>query len=172
MYPPDLFKYNSALEEIPYMFAKTFIPVGVKVNSNLFANNPNLRNITGCWADCVFDKRSYNAETAPDTSQFDFLNLFINNTRISNASALFAVYTIDSYQRGLYKIEKTLLQNSYNINNISNMFYYNSQMSGEVPEFPSASYIVLNSVTGYLVGCTRGLITNESTLEVRLKPED
>ena len=172
MYPPDLFKYNSALEEIPYMFAKTFIPVGVKVNSNLFANNPNLRNITGCWSDCVFDKRSYNAETAPETSQFDFLNLFINNTRISNASALFAVYTIDSYQRGLYKIEKTLLQNSYNINNISNMFYYNSQMSGEVPEFPSASYIVLNSVTGYLVGCTRGLITNESTLEVRLKPED
>ena len=72
----------------------------------------------------------------------------------------------------MYAIEKTLLQNCYNINNVSNLFYYNSQMAGEVPEFPSSTYVVLNSVSGYLAGCTRGLITNEASLENRLKPEE
>ena len=172
MYPPDLFKYNSALEEIPNMFSKTTIYVGTKINSDLFSSNANLRNISNCWADCIFDKRSYNAENAPSTKQIDYLNLFLNNTKITNASGLFAVYTIDNIYRGLYTIEKTLLQNCYNINNISNLFYYNSQMAGEVPEFPSSTYVVLNSVSGYLAGCTRGLITNEASLENRLKPEE
>jgi len=172
MYPPDLLKYNTALEEIPNMFMRTQVPVGVKVNSDIFSMLVNLKNVSGCWSDCIFDRRAYNADTAPSMSQFTYQSLFANNPRITNASSLFAVYTIDTIYRGLYTIEKTLLQNCYNINNVSNMFYYNGSMAGEVPEFPALSYTVLNSVTGYLIGCTRGLITNESTLEARLKPED
>lgn len=47
-YPPDLFKYNTRLEDITGMFSQTILEVGVDVNSDLFANNPNLKLLLNC----------------------------------------------------------------------------------------------------------------------------
>ena len=46
MYPPDLFKYNVALTDIPSLFYGTTIPVGVDVNTDLFYKNTLLRNVS------------------------------------------------------------------------------------------------------------------------------
>lgn len=173
-YPPDLFKYNKALEEVSNMFAQTVIEVGVDVNSDLFANNTNLRTISGCWSDCEFDKRAYKADgTSEIYPQFDFENLFKNNTRITNASSLFAVANItDTKVRGLLLITEDLLKTCYNINNISSMFYYCKSMMGAVPTFTSANYPVLNIVSNYLSGVSKDHITNADQLESRLVPSE
>lgn len=42
MYPPDLFKFNIELTDIPNMFYNTAIPVGVDVNADLFSKLSNL----------------------------------------------------------------------------------------------------------------------------------
>ena len=173
MYPPDLFKYNVALTDITGMFMGTRIPVGVDVNTDLFATLVELRVVSNVWSDCIFDNRPYNAESfTPDQliySQMNFANLFDTNTKLTNASGLFAVYTTG---RGLYIIESTLLNKAFNLNNISNMFYYNANMKGAVPTFTAATYPVLNNVSGYLTGCIEGNITNSATLETRLIPSD
>ena len=41
MYPPDLFKFNTELTDIPNMFYNTVIPVGVDINSDLFSTLTN-----------------------------------------------------------------------------------------------------------------------------------
>ena len=173
-YPPDLFKYNTSLEDVSNMFSGTSIEVGVDVNSDLFSNNPNLKIISGCWSDCKFDKRAYNADgTSEIYSQFDFTNIFKNNTKITNASNLFAVSNMNSEEvLGLLIITTDLLRTCYNINNISNMFYYCKSMTGAVPTFSSASYPVLNVVSGYLSGCSKSNITNADELESRLVPSE
>lgn len=173
-YPPDLFKYNSKLEEVPNMFNGTSIEVGVDINSDLFSNNPNLKNISGCWSNCQFDKRAYNADGTQEIyPQIDFENIFKNNTKITNASSLFATTVItENSTLGLLLIEDTLLKTCYNINNISNMFYYCRGMVGNVPMFVSANYPVLNVVSGYLQGCVKSNITNADELESRLIPSD
>lgn len=171
-YPPDLLKYNIALTDIPELFKNTIVPVGVDVNSNLFENNPALRIIASVWADCIFDSRKYNGEGAPKTyPQFDFVNIFKNNTRITNASSLFAVNNPE-VNGGLHIIQSTLLNLCYNIANISNMFYYNKNMTGEVPTFTAATYPVLTIVNGYLAGCIKSNITNADSLETRLVPQE
>lgn len=174
-YPPDLFKYNTALEDITGMFALTEIEVGVDVNSNLFEHNPNLKIISEVWMNCRFDKRAYNADgTSEIYSQFDFANMFKNNTRITNASNLFAVtgLTNETKPYGLLIITSDLLKTCYNINNISNMFYYCINLQGSVPTFSSASYPVLNVVSGYLSGVQKENITNADQLESRLVPSE
>lgn len=174
-YPPDLFKYNTALEDITGMFALTEIEVGVDVNSNLFEHNPNLKIISEVWMNCRFDKRAYNADGTSETySQFDFDNIFKNNTRITNASNLFAVtgLTNETKPYGLLIITSDLLKTCYNINNISNMFYYCINLQGSVPTFSSASYPVLNVVSGYLSGVQKENITNADQLESRLVPSE
>lgn len=174
-YPPDLFKYNTALEDITGMFALTEIEVGVDVNSNLFEHNPNLKIISEVWMNCRFDKRAYNADGTSETySQFDFANMFKNNTRITNASNLFAVtgLTNETKPYGLLIITSDLLKTCYNINNISNMFYYCINLQGSVPTFSSALYPVLNVVSGYLSGVQKENITNADQLESRLVPSE
>lgn len=174
-YPPDLFKYNTALEDITGMFALTEIEVGVDVNSNLFEHNPNLKIISEVWMNCRFDKRAYNADGTSETySQFDFANMFKNNTKITNASNLFAVtgLTNETKPYGLLIITSDLLKTCYNINNISNMFYYCINLQGSVPTFSSASYPVLNVVSGYLSGVQKENITNADQLESRLVPSE
>lgn len=174
-YPPDLFKYNKMLEDVTSMFAQTYVEVGVDVNSDLFANNPNLRIVSNLWSNCKFDKRAYNANGTSETNpQFDFANLFKNNTKITNASGLFSVTlsTEDNQTYGLLLITDELLKLCYNINDISNMFYYCSALQGSVPTFSSASYPVLNLVSGYLTGVKKSNITNADSLEDRLKPSE
>ena len=174
-YPPDLFKYNTALEDITGMFALTEIEVGVDVNSNLFEHNPNLKIISEVWMNCRFDKRAYNAGGTSETySQFDFVNIFKNNTKITNASNLFAVtgLTNETKPYGLLIITSDLLKTCYNINNISNMFYYCINLQGSVPTFSSASYPILNVVSGYLSGVQKENITNADQLESRLVPSE
>ena len=46
MYPPDLFKHNVALTDIMGMFIGTRIPVGVDINTDLFATLVELRNVS------------------------------------------------------------------------------------------------------------------------------
>ena len=124
---------------------------------------------------CRFDKRAYNADGTSETySQFDFANMFKNNTRITNASNLFAVtgLTNETKPYGLLIITSDLLKTCYNINNISNMFYYCINLQGSVPTFSSASYPVLNVVSGYLSGVQKGNITNADQLESRLVPSE
>ena len=173
MYPPDLFTYSIALTEISGLFMGTIIPVGVDINTGLLAALVELKNVSNLWSDCLFDNRPYNAESfTPEQlihPQINFANLFDTNTKITNASGLFAVYTSG---RGLWIIESTLLNKAFNMNNISNMFYYNANMKGSVPTFTAATYPVLNNVTGYLTGCIEGNITNSATLETRLIPSD
>lgn len=174
-YPPDLFKYNKMLEDVTSMFAQTYVEVGVDVNSDLFANNSNLRIVSDLWSNCKFDKRAYNANGTSETNpQFDFANLFKNNTKITNASGLFSVTlsTEDNQTYGLLLITDELLKLCYNINDISNMFYYCSALQGSVPTFSSASYPVLNLVSGYLTGVKKSNITNADSLEDRLKPSE
>lgn len=173
-YPPDLFKYNTKLEDISGMFSATIIEVGVDINSDLFSNNPNLKNISEVWSNCMFDKREYNADGTKETyPQMDFVNIFKNNTKITNASGLFSVSYFDQNNKyGLLLISKELLQNCYNINNISNMFYYCQKLSGSVPEFNSTTYPVLNIVSNYLSGVSKENITNADNLEDRLVPQN
>lgn len=173
-YPPDLFKYNTALENVTDMFADTKIEVGVDVNSDLFSNNPNLKIVNRCWADCYFDKRAYNADGTSETyPQFDFVNLFKNNTRISSAQNLFATSNVSGEEtRGLLLITEDLLKECYNINNISSMFYYCKALMGAVPTFSSSLYPVLNVVTNYLSGVSKSNITNADQLESRLVPAE
>ena len=110
--------------------------------------------------------------------QFVFVELFRYNTKITNASGLFAV--VDSSQgRGLLLTNPSkatttcaLLETAQNINNISNMFFYCTLLAGAVPTFPSTVYTALNSVSGYLVGTSKTNITNNASLETRLVPLD
>lgn len=171
MYPPDLFKFNTELTDIPNMFYNTSIPVGVDVNPDLFSKLSNLRNVSSVWSNCIFDSRRYNAESViSDQPQINFNQLFAYNLRITNASGLFGVFIIDNKQRGLRLITSDLLQTTTNLNNISNMFYYCKYMSGAVPLFNALNYPVLNSVTGYLTECIESQITNSDQLEPRLVP--
>lgn len=174
-YPPNLFKYNSQLEDISQIFSGTKIEVGVDINLDLFSNNTKLKTISEAWSDCIFDNRAYIAEGVETTyPQINFSEIFKNNTKISNASSLFAV-TGGSWilnPTGLLLIEKSLLSTCYDMNNISGMFYYCKDMKGEVPEFSSATYLVLNVVSNYLTGCTKSNITNADNLESRLVPSD
>lgn len=173
-YPPDLFKFNSALEDITNIFKGTVVEVGVDINSDIFSNNPNLKIIKEVWSNCRFDKRAYNAEgTSEIYPQFDFVNLFKNNTKITNAFGLYSV-TLPSTETGygLLLITEDLLKISYNINNISNMFYYCASLQGAVPTFATLTYPVLNLVSGYLVGVKKENITNANSLELRLIPSD
>lgn len=174
-YPNDLFKYNSKLEDVTGIFSDTEIEVGVDVNSNLFSSNPNLKTIAEVWSNCRFDSRAYNAEgTVTTYPQFDYVNLFKSNTRITNASGLFSVSSItsDSNKMGLLLISDDLLRTCYNINNIGNMFYYCTNLSGAVPTFNSLTYPILNVVSGYLSGVKKGNITNADILEDRLIPAE
>ena len=52
------------------------------------------------------------------------------------------------------------------------MFYYCTSLAGAVPPFPSASYPILNVVSGYLSGVTKANITNAESLEARLVPAE
>ena len=174
-YPPDLFKYNKALEDISQMFSETIIEVGVDINSDLFKNNANLKLVSELWSNCTFDNREYKADGV-ETSypQINFSEIFKNNTKITKASGMFSVGASYNWYipTGLLLVEKSLLLTCYNINDISNMFYYCKDMMGEVPEFPSSSYQILNVVSGYLSGCTKSNITNVDNLETRLLPAE
>ena len=97
----------------------------------------------------------------------------MNNPRISNAAGLFAVLGDNlGKNRGLLLIEDTLLQNSYNLNNVSGMFYYCTYLQGAVPLFNSLSYPILNVVSGYLSGVSQYNITNVDQLESKFKPTE
>ena len=98
----------------------------------------------------------------------------MNNPRISNASGLFAVLgdILEGGDRGLLLIEDTLLQNSYNLNNVSSMFYYCTSLQGAVPLFNSLSYPILNVVSSYLSGVSQHNITNADQLESKFKPTE
>lgn len=173
MYPPGMFKYCKALTTLKDVFMTTTIPVGVDINADMFESNTLLTVISGCWSNCKFDNRAYNAQgTAEVYPQFDFVNTFKNNNRISDASNLFAVLDVDGGDRGLLLISEELLGNCYNINSINNMFYYCTKMKGSVPLFPSPSYPVLNVVSGYLTGVKKANITNADQLESRLVPAE
>ena len=174
MYPTDLFKYNTELLDISNMFARTRIPVGVDINSDLFINNKKLKNISSLWSNCYFDKRLYNYEVAPPNatyySQINFVNIFKTNIRITNASNLFAVNDLTDSNKGLLLITEDLLRTALQINNISGMFYYNTNLTGAVPLFQSNIYTALNAVSGYLTGVNKYNITNANLLESRLIP--
>lgn len=174
-YPIDLFQFNIMLEEIPNMFFGTSIPVGVDVNRDLFKNNTNLKNIRGLWANSSFDLRRYGADALLESdlqeAQIDFNNLFLSSTRITNASNLFAVLDSNLKNRGLKIIKSSLLSTARNINDVSNMFYYNTELKGSVPEFKSAFYTALNSVSGYLTNVEESRIENSGELEQRLIPQ-
>ena len=175
-YPPDMFKYNAKLEDVSEIFARTILEVGVDVNSDLFANNPELKVVSGVWSDCKFDKRAYNAGGAQEIyPQIDFANIFKNNTKISNASYLFSVTSAGDDKEsdyGLLLITEDLLKICYNINDIRNMFYYCTKLQGAVPTFVSANYPILNLVSGYLTGVKKANITNADQLESRLVPAE
>lgn len=171
-YPFDLFKYNTKLTSLTSMFAGTIVEVGVDINSNLFETNSGLTDVSSMWQNCQFDNRKYGIDGAEATyPQIDFSNIFKDNTRIQNASGLFSVTNLQGEkQLGLRLIERTLLETCYNITNISNMFYYNTAMVGEVPTFKSATYQYLTTVSGYLTGVSKSNIANESELEAQLRP--
>lgn len=174
-YPPDLLKYNKKLQDVSYLFAGTSIEVGVDINPDLFSENTDLRVVTGTWSECNFDKREYNADGSQEIyPQIDFQQIFKNNGKITNASNLFAVTSHGLEEKsstGLLLISEELLQICYNINNISGMFYYCSNMQGAVPKFQSGIYPVLNIVSDYLTGCQKDYITNADELEDRLIPQ-
>ena len=177
MYPPDLFDYNISLTDLISIFYNTKIPVGVDVNSDLFVKLTSLRNVSNMWANCIFDKRPYNADSFDSGvvyyPQFNFSALFEKNTKISNASGLFAVTDASGdVAKGLLMIEATLLQTAINITNISNMFYYNSSVVGNVPLFNSATYRYIGSYVGYLSGVIESNIVNRDSVETRLRPID
>ena len=171
MYPPDLFKHNVMLTDINGVFSGTSLPVGVDVNLDIFKNLSELRVVSNLWSNCNFDNRPYSAEAFTEEqlihSQINFANVFNYNTKITNASGLFAAYSSD---KGLKLIDSSLFNRSFNMNSISNMFYYNTLMKGTVPEFNSAVYPVLNNVSGYLLGCIKHQIQNANNLELRLIP--
>ena len=172
-YPPDLFKYNTALTNISYMFYKTIIEVGVDINTDLFKNNTALTNVSGVWSNCLFDQRKFKSDQTVQLGypQFNFLNIFQYNTKIVTASGLFAVTEYQSSAgRGLLLIESNLFSNSLKMQNISNMFYQCALMTGAVPLFSTTSYTVLNTVSGYLEGCTQSNISNRDSLASNLKP--
>ena len=73
---------------------------------------------------------------------------------------------------GLLLITSDLLKTCYNINNVSSMFYCCSGLKGAVPTFTSATYPVLNVVSGYLTGVKKANITNADQLESRLVPAE
>ena len=104
-------------------------------------------------------------------SQINFSNIFKYNTKIINASGLFAVTNYQASDgRGLLIIDSSLFNNSLKMQNISNMFYQNTSMVGSVPTFKISSYPVLTTVAGYLNGCIESNITNASELDSSLKP--
>lgn len=171
MYPKDLFRYNVKLQDISGIFESTVFPVGVDIPQDIFKYNTRLYNISRAFANCLFSKNK-SAITRGEYPQIYFDNIFKYNTYIYNASGLFAVSDIGQETKyGLKLIEKSLLSNCYQMQNISNMFYYNEQMTGEVPEFPSAQYTLISGYQGYLTGCNEGNITNAANLEDRLIPD-
>lgn len=166
----DLFKYNTKLQDITSIFEGWVFPVGIDIPQELFKYNTKLYNISRAFANCIFNKNKA-ALIEGTYTQIPFSDIFKYNTYIYNASSLFEVNNLDAeIPYGLHLIEKSLLSNCYQLQNISNMFAYNRQMVGEVPEFPSAQYTLINKVSGYLVGCEQGNITNADNLEERLRP--
>lgn len=170
MYHKDLFKYNTKLQDISSIFENTFFPIGVDIPQDLFKYNVRLYNISRAFANCQFNQNK-SALIDGEYPQIYFDNIFKYNTYIYNAQGLFAVNILGTEQPyGLRLIEKSLLSNCYQLQNISTMFYYNEQMVGEVPEFPSAQYTLISKYNDYLAGCNQGNITNVNNLEDRLKP--
>ena len=44
-------------KSISNIFTNTAIEVGVDINTDIFANNAYLTNVSGVWQDCLFDQR-------------------------------------------------------------------------------------------------------------------
>ncbi len=174
VYPIDLLKHNTSLEEIPYLFAGTEITIGVDINKDIFSNNFALAKVVGVWSDVRFNDRPYAAESfGPNDifqSQIDFYTLFLNNRDLSDASNLFAVFNSDNSDRGLRIIRTDLLSGNRSLNSISNMFSRNALLKGNVPLFKASLYPILNSFSGYLSGVTESNILNRNQLDIRLKP--
>ena len=175
MYPPELLVHNKELETATNMFKGGFIYVGVDVNKDLFYQNTKLRDISGTWADTKFDPRNYKSEFLPENlsknPQINFTEIFKYNNRIVNASRLFGVSDISKPNVGLKFIETTLLQNSRNLNNVSEMFYFNTELKGEIPLFPSSIYTAIVQTSGYVTGVNKANITNADQLEDKFRPE-
>lgn len=172
-YPIDLLKYNSNCLSVKNLFSNTEISVGVDINSDLFENLLLLKNISGLWSDCSFDSKEYNGIGSNEIyPQIDFTEIFKNNTKITDASNLFAITDSFNGKNGLLIIDKTLLKLSYIIGDISGMFLGCGYLSGEVPEFQSTTYSYLNKYFNYLTGVSKSNITNADNLEDRLKPQE
>lgn len=174
LYPEELFKYNTYLQDISSIFEDTEVIVGTDISENLFRFNTRLRNISRMWANCTFNGSEYLSDGRDNTqtyTQIPFEKIFQYNTSISNASGLFSVGIIDSNViYGLRLIEDTLLKTCYSIQDISSMFYYNTNMVGKVPPFLKGTYPLSNTVSDYLTGCTKDNIKNLSDIDTRLIP--
>ena len=132
-----------------------------------------MKNVSQCFANCQFNKQRINVPAEPYDRypQINFTELFKYNTRISTASSLFAAYiNEENVNRGLLLIDSTLLSLSYNIVDISSMFYNNKLMYGNVPLFQSVMYPILTSVNNYLYEVKKSNVLNETLLETRLRP--
>lgn len=173
MFPPNMLRYNSELQELTTMFANISFPVGVDVNSDLLIGNTRLTNISNLFINCVFDKRSFVLGSETDNISQISWDMFKNNPLLTNASSLFAAYINEpNVTRGLYIINRTLFDSNKNMNNISNMFYNNRKMIGEVPQFESSMYTRLVTVSNYLYSVPKSNITNAGNLETRLVPAE
>lgn len=83
---------------------------------------------------------------------------------------MFAVTDSKIPYAGLRNSNSLFLSKSTNIINVDNMFYYNSYLASNVPEFSSTTYTLLQAGHGYVKGANQGSIPNYSNINDLLKP--
>ena len=174
-FPYDLFENNLELTSVVDIFSGMQFEVGVDINPELFINNTKLQDISGVFSYCYFDSRDYLSDnigiTSGKHSQIPFEQLFSKNEIITNASNLFLCNSVQTNLiQGPIHMDKTLLDQQYQMQNISQCFANCSSMRGTVPVFLQTSHPFLVSYSGYLENCSKDLITNWQEVQWLVPP--
>lgn len=169
-FPYDLFENNLKLQSVANIFSGVTFEVGVDINPDLFVNNINLQNVSGTFSYCYFDTRDYLNDnitvTSGNNNQIPCEQLFIKNEILTNVSNLFLCNSnTPGMIQGPIIMDKTLLINKNQMQNISQCYANCFNMRGTVQEFYSHSHPFLTSTSGYLENCSRDAIENWRDIE-------
>lgn len=167
-FPPDLLKHNTALTSIQGLFQGLVIESGVDINADLLENNTNLVNISYLFRDATFSALDYYEASQGNNPQISY-SMFDTCSELQNVKGLFAVNSTQDINKGLLFIDSTLFKsingeaNNPRITDISEMFYNNRLLSGNIPLFDTAIYRRLVLYSNYLEGVSKYNIQNADT---------
>lgn len=168
-FPQDLFKHNNNVLNMIDIFKGMSFEVGVDINPDLFTYNTKLQNISGAFSECYFNDKLYLGSNTDDMqNQIPCTTLFANNPDIMNISQLFMCSSVKNNKiQGPLHMSSTIFTDKKAMRDISNCFANCSNMRGTVPEFYKENHQYLQMTSNYLYNCSKDLITNWDQVEWR-----